>query len=397
VITAIVGDERRIQTAQGAYVNPTTWKSLDQWWRLFPKVRLLLPTCHQSEPPPGWIRLPDFIESDESYSLDGHVGYFRRWRTVTSNAPRFLEDVGLLYLRMPSLVAHYIYKAARKRKIPVFTEFHGDWAEGALAETDGSFWRRITRKHRARIGDRVYRELAAKSLAIVTIGPVLAEKYVPHNKPLLISTNHSVDEPDIRQRDHFALNNPPRILFVGGLENRKGLRYLFDGLAILKSSGQNFEFVAVGQGPNRGFLEEYAGQLGIFERVRFAGVVPLGPALWDEYRQADIFVLPSVAAEGVPRVIQEAAAMGCPVIATDIGSTRWQLRDGAGIVVPPCNPQALADAMRQVLSDEPLRRSLSERGYLIAREYSYENQRSRIARFVQSTLPQRFLASQEQP
>ena len=184
---------------------------------------------------------------------------------------------------------------------------------------------------------------------------------------------------------------------MGELQKRKGLKYLLAALELLKSEGQDYQFVAVGEGPEQDPLRQYAREKGFADRVQFAGVVPLGQRLFEEYRQADLFVLPSIAAEGVPRVIQEAQALGCPVVATDIGSTAWQLRDGAGIVVPPYDAHALKDAILRVLADNGLRESLSRRGHVVAAQHSFEKQSAGIADFVHARQSPRRIVGVQAP
>jgi glycosyltransferase involved in cell wall biosynthesis len=70
------------------------------------------------------------------------------------------------------------------------------------------------------------------------------------------------------------------------------------------------------------------------------------------------------------------------VVATDIGSTAWQLRDGAGIVVEPADVEALSRAIARVLGDRTLQSQLSRRGIEVARQHTYELQSAGIADFV---------------
>ena len=103
-------------------------------------------------------------------------------------------------------------------------------------------------------------------------------------------------------------------------------------------------------------------------------------------------MLPSVAAEGVPRVVHEAMAQGCPVIATDVGSTKWQLRGGAGIVVPPADVEALTENIIRVLDDKQLRENLSTNGFRRSLEFTFEEQAEKVATFVRQHVPAKLLA-----
>jgi rhamnosyl/mannosyltransferase len=79
------------------------------------------------------------------------------------------------------------------------------------------------------------------------------------------------------------------------------------------------------------------------------------------YRAADVFVLPSVSpAESFGIAMLEALSLGTPAISTQLGTgTSWVNRHGeTGLVVPPRDPQALAQAIRRLLGDEGLRRDL---------------------------------------
>ena len=89
----------------------------------------------------------------------------------------------------------------------------------------------------------------------------------------------------------------------------------------------------VGDGSQRGYLEALVRQLGIAEHVRFLGEQTIP---FKYMRRATMFVLPSLS-EGMPNVLLEAMACGCPVIATDIagGVVREVLEDGTcGLIVP---------------------------------------------------------------
>jgi len=343
--TAIVSVDKLALTSAGAYLTPGAWQSLSQWWGLFRNPRLLLPTLRAAAAPAGWLPVPDFVDLRELYPLEPQPSFLQRRRIVRKNAWKSLEGVDLLYARMPGYTTYDVYAVARKLGIALLTEFHGDWRGGVLSQSGGGFLKVATRRLRAEYGHWFYKLMARESLAVSTIGPALAEKYVPRGKPLLVTTNNVTREQELSPREDFTLKTPPRILFVGGLEERKGLPYLFKALRLLQAAGRDFHFVVVGSGPAEAKVRQSAQQEGLAGKVAFVGEILYGPRLLDEYRSADVFVLPSIGAEGVPRVIHEAMTFGCPVIATDIGGVRWQLRDGAGIVVPPFDALALKDAL----------------------------------------------------
>jgi glycosyltransferase involved in cell wall biosynthesis len=135
----------------------------------------------------------------------------------------------------------------------------------------------------------------------------------------------------------------PIVLTCARLDVQKGQRYLLDAAAQVPDA----LFVLAGDGPDRAGLEAYAKERGISERVLFLGRRGDIPEL---LANCDVFVLPSLF-EGFPLSILEAMAAGKPVIATKIGGTDEAVVDGmTGILVPPRDGAALAQAIRQLLA-----------------------------------------------
>ena len=123
--------------------------------------------------------------------------------------------------------------------------------------------------------------------------------------------------------------------------------------------------------------------------MKFHGYVPFGPKLLSVYRECDLFLLPSLAGEGCPRVLVEAMSQGTPAIGTDVGSVRYVLGEGArGLVVPPGDASALARAAAAVLSDGELRKRLIRAGLEHARTETYSIQRKRIGEALRQYVPE---------
>jgi glycosyltransferase involved in cell wall biosynthesis len=151
----------------------------------------------------------------------------------------------------------------------------------------------------------------------------------------------------------IPFDGPPTLLFVGRLRYYKGLDTLVRALADLPGVRAS----VVGDGPMRPVWEALATTSGVADRVRFLGEVNDAdlPAI---YRQAHLFVLPANArAEAFGTVLVEAMASGLPCITTEVGTgTSWVVQDGVtGLIVPPHDLRALAEAVRSLL-DAPRRR-----------------------------------------
>lgn len=147
-----------------------------------------------------------------------------------------------------------------------------------------------------------------------------------------------------------------RVLYVGQISPRKGVRYLLDAFARLRHSKK--ELLIVGPRSQPSGLEGAT----IPDGVRFAGVLK-GADLARAYRDASVFVLPTLE-EGLALVLGESLAHGTPVIATINSGGSDLFTDGKeGFLVPIRDPGALADKM-QLLADDPAQRGKMSRAAL---------------------------------
>ncbi len=153
-----------------------------------------------------------------------------------------------------------------------------------------------------------------------------------------------------------------RILFVGEHERRKGLEFLLEALAILRRSGKDLNLVTVGHGSALAKLRGLALRLGVSDAVEFRGYVTdhddtqLPPI----YSETDIFVLPSLR-EGFGFVLLEAMASGIPIVASDVSAIP-EVIGNSGILVPPRDAKALANALGALIDDPTMRAELGEAG-----------------------------------
>lgn len=152
----------------------------------------------------------------------------------------------------------------------------------------------------------------------------------------------------------FNKNSPVRLLYVGYLRAAKGIDYLFEAFRHVLIQYPECKLLLVGDGEYKNSLYDKVEQLGLSESVVFLGNIPFGDRLFDVYRSSDIFVFPSLS-EGSPRVVLEAMAFGLPVIATDVGNTKFLLEDDRGICVQPTNADELLNAMLEIIPDRLLR------------------------------------------
>ncbi len=153
---------------------------------------------------------------------------------------------------------------------------------------------------------------------------------------------------------------PGSILYVGNSDDRnKGARFLVEALALLKDR-RDLRLSVVDR-PNATLVPTLARQLGIEDRVTVTGRVSRDE-LARLYNEAQVFVSPSLY-EGFGLPAAEAMACGAALVATTAGAFPEVVEDGvSGLLVPPADPRALADAIERVLDDHELRHQLGQEG-----------------------------------
>lgn len=173
---------------------------------------------------------------------------------------------------------------------------------------------------------------------------------------------------DRRQaRERLGLPQDERIItFVGVLTPRKGIDTLIESMGILARSGDAPLLSIAGIGELRDALEARARELGILDRIRFAGKVAHDEVPW-WMAAGDVFCLPSLS-EGLPTVVCEAMACGRAVVATAVDGTPEIVDDGAtGLLVAPRDAPSLATALARLLGDDALRRRFEQEALTRAR------------------------------
>jgi glycosyltransferase involved in cell wall biosynthesis len=170
----------------------------------------------------------------------------------------------------------------------------------------------------------------------------------------------------------FALRNEPvrgRILFAGTADLRKGIHYLAMAAEKLVGSGKRYEFRVAGN------VERSVADREQCRHLRFLGRVPRAK-MAGEFTAADLLVLPSLV-EGSAETTYEALACGVPVVATpEAGSV---VRDGIdGRIVPSREPEALANAIAEIVEDRQKRERMSRAARDRAHDYTWERYGERL-------------------
>jgi colanic acid/amylovoran biosynthesis glycosyltransferase len=160
---------------------------------------------------------------------------------------------------------------------------------------------------------------------------------------------------------------PAVIVAVGRLVEKKGFGDLIEACALLAARKRAFRCRIIGGGRLRGALEAQIVRLGLETQVELAGPLPQALVI-KEMHNAAVLAAPCIVGadgdrDGLPNVIQEALALGTPVVTTDVTGIPEVVRHGAtGLQVPQRDPASLSAALEQLLTDRDLRVRLAAAG-----------------------------------
>ncbi len=207
---------------------------------------------------------------------------------------------------------------------------------------------------------------------------------IQHNsvKPFVVPNAEAVE--NVRRK--HGIGEELVVLCAGRLSTEKGQADLLEAVALIAKMPDipRFRLLLAGDGVERQHLEQLSARLGIQEKVIFAGHAS---DMRPYYAMASMLVLPSHS-EGSPNVVLEALAAGLAVAATTVGGVPEILEEGrTGLMVPPRNSAALAEATARLLRDPGLRCRLASVGQeYVMRSFTPEAYRLSLTTLYRSVL-----------
>jgi len=186
-------------------------------------------------------------------------------------------------------------------------------------------------------------------------------------------------------RSQYAASGERLLISVARMAKEKNLDFLIDGLVKVKDRTHTpFKCLLVGDGPEKERLEEKVAELGMDERIVFAGNMAPREVIRC-YLAADLFVFASTS-ETQGMVLLEAMAGGCPVVAVRASGVYDVVKDGYNGFKAPESTESWAKAVATLLEDKQLLSALSENSRVFAENYSVEKITEKVSRLYRRVL-----------
>ncbi len=202
---------------------------------------------------------------------------------------------------------------------------------------------------------------------LLAVGRLPSEKVITLYNGIELSRFQEVD-PEVRAVLRSSLGLPadaPVLGTIAVLRPPKGIQHMVRAMPSILAAVPDAHYLVVGGGPHEGVLKEQARQLGLAERVVFAGMRDDIPAL---LATLDVFVLPTED-EALPTVLAEAMAAAKPIVASAVGGVPEMIEEGRnGVLVPPGNAERLAEACIDLLKNPQRGAQMGRTGFHIANE-----------------------------
>jgi glycosyltransferase involved in cell wall biosynthesis len=187
------------------------------------------------------------------------------------------------------------------------------------------------------------------------------------------------------------ISTPFKIIFIGRLQAEKGLMVLLHAFKLLcEKTDRETELIFVGDGNERGRIEEEATRLGVRGKVRLTGRIPRGPQLFSLFDESHLFVLPSLT-EGMPRSLIEAMARGLPSLGSAVGGIPELLQQE--YLFEPGNPKAIAEKILPLVANPDKLAAMSAENF----EASKNHWKERLDRIKQGFWNQVVEVSNDRP
>ncbi len=322
--------------------------------------------------------------------FDGPAQFYPRLPMMMPRLLQFVRSVDLLHYRVPTPAAVFASACARLFSRPEFVLVVGD-LRALLPSMPYRGVKRLLWRAYTAFEERNVQHLADRAPTFAN-GEALTLKHSRGGRAIIQAQTTTIDAGAVNGRTDTCADSRVRMLTVSRIDPRKGLRVLPEAVRLLIDRGIDATLDIVGGTvgrpgeDERGSIAEAARSFGVADRVSLAGPVPLDQLL-PRYRAYDVFVLPTLPGEGIPRVLLEAMAGGLPVVTSRVsGIPSLVSHENNGLLLDSPSATAVADAVARLTHDGALRRQIISHGYDTARAHTLEAEAARMMRDVSARL-----------
>ena len=314
----------------------------------FDEISLCVPTLEQPSGEGTAIRASN-VTIASMPSFEGPAQFYPKLPVILPKLARWVSGLDVLHCRVPTPAAAFAFGFARMMGKPAFILIVGD-LRALLPTMPYRGLKKIVWRGYTEFEERAMQWMADHSLAFAN-GGALTDKHSRPDHPVVQTTTTTISASDIATRADTCLAAPVRILTVSRIDPRKGLRVLPAAIAALVARGIDATIDIVGPSIGRPGDDEKAAIAAdaaarhVESRVNVVGPVPLDQLL-PLYRKYDVFVLPTLPGEGIPRVLLESMTSGVPVVTTRVsGIPSLITHEVNGLLVDDNGGNAVADAV----------------------------------------------------
>jgi glycosyltransferase involved in cell wall biosynthesis len=352
--------------------------------RLFAGYREYFATtlCLRGPAPGDGVPLPPEIEALFIPPYEHFPGYLRRRHATRRRLRDGIRRAHLLLARLPAFEAVDALDIARSEGVRSVALVVGRWAPAVRETIPPIRWalRRMARTlttgavRRADLtltqGTHLARDMSAAGLSATAV----------------IQGNLATDDFD-ELAPRFRLGNGViRVVTTARMVPTKNLQGLIRAVGQLVSEGHAVSLTLIGDGSARPGLESLTTELGLRDRVRFAGWIDSRDAIREVYRASDVFVLPSLE-EGISTAVMEAMAAGLPVVVASAEGITDIVRHGHNGLVTPPHPLAIAERIKGLAGDPVTADRLARQAQEDAGAYLHARWVATFARIAERLVP----------
>ncbi|WP_075618327.1 glycosyltransferase [Paenisporosarcina indica] len=311
------------------------------------------------------------------YSIDNFNGikdFMKKLINISLSLQKIIFKSDVVILKLPFLTSIPAFVFCKIYRKIIVSQIVGDPQE-TLNSISGN-------KKVGKLAFLVMKFIIINSDIRFAVSSYLSKKYGSKNKKIKISNESSL------LQEHFSppvmkqILSPIKILFVGRISKEKGINLLIEAFNIVKEK-YDLNLTIIGDGPQITELKELCIKLNIMNLIEFKGKIAYGDTLLKEYREADIFVLPSYS-EGLGKVVLEAMANSTNVIASNVGGLPDIVRNNeTGLLFKVGQVNDLVEKIEYYLENPKEMQKMKEIAYKFVKEnHSFNNQRMIMSKAI---------------